>query len=186
MDLKRVREFSSIIQAQIPASSTHVASTGAAAFQFTPDCSRLIMSTALSSYILVIDLTGDKPRVLRRFDQHRMQDSIVHDRVIKGRAQANAPKVNGHAVVNGDGDVDMADVDVPSPGKSESSEESEEASDSDDEDVSSTAAVVSVGRIAVSADGQWLATSDSKARTHVFNLDLISVRLSLDMSTLRT
>ncbi len=54
--------------------------------------------------------------------------------------------------------------------------ESDEDSDSDEEDVGSTAAVVSVDRIAVSTDGQWLATSDNRARTHIFNLDLISVR----------
>ena len=131
------------------------------------------MSIALSSYILVIDLTGDKPRVLRRFDQHRMQDSIVHDRVIKGRAHALEPKVNGHAAVNGDMDVDMADAEAESPAPSEKSDED---SDSDEEDVGSTAAVVSVDRIAVSTDSQWLATSDNRARTHIFNLDLISVR----------
>ncbi|KAF9480459.1 WD40 repeat-like protein [Pholiota conissans] len=169
MVLKRVKDFSTILQAHIPASSTHVTSTGAAAFQFTPDSSRLVMSTALSSYILVIDLSGDNPRVLRRFDQHRMQDSIVHDRVIKGRAQVNGTKINGHAQLNGDGDVEMEDANAPSPDNGEESD-----SESDDEDVRSTVAVVSINRIAVSMDGQWLATSDSKARTHIFNLDLIS------------
>jgi U3 small nucleolar RNA-associated protein 4 len=31
-------------------------------------------------------------------------------------------------------------------------------------------------RLAVSADGQWLASSDDHARTHVFNLDSVQVR----------
>lgn len=138
------------------------------------------MSTALSSYILIIDLTGEKPRVLRRFDHHRMQDSIVHDRVVKGRPPTSnkdeSKKVNGHVV---NGDVEMADPEESSPPPEKSADESEENEEegSEDEDVSSTAAIVSVDCITVSTDGQWLATSDSRSRTHIFNLDLISVRL---------
>jgi U3 small nucleolar RNA-associated protein 4 len=131
------------------------------------------MSTALTSYILIIDLTGEKPRVLRRFDHHRMQDSIVHNRVVKGRSSAPNNKVNGHAVVNGD--VEMAGPEEESPPPEELADEGEEEEE-ESEDVSSTAAVVIVDRIAVSTDGQWLATSDSRSRTHIFNLDLISVR----------
>lgn len=89
-------------------------------------------------------------------------------------------KVNGHTAVNGNGDVEMEDVESPPPAPEqvtdevEAADESEE--DSDDEDVSSTPAVVSIDQIAISSDGQWAATSDNRARTHVFNLDLISVR----------
>ncbi|KAH9487140.1 U3 small nucleolar RNA-associated protein 4-like protein [Psilocybe cubensis] len=177
--LKRIKEFSSILQAYIPASPSHAISTGASAFQFTPDSSKLIMSTALSSYVLVINLIGDKPRVMRRFDQHRLRDSIVHDRVVKGRTLAldSAEKklVNGHTHVNGDAsmDVDMAEPDVESPPPANEASEASDDED-DDQDVSSTSATVSVDRIAVSTDGQWLATTDSRARTHIFNLDLIS------------
>ena len=45
------------------------------------------MASAISAYILVIDLT-DKPQVLRRFEQHRMQNVILGERVVKGRAQS--------------------------------------------------------------------------------------------------
>jgi U3 small nucleolar RNA-associated protein 4 len=147
------------------------------------------MTTALSSYVLIIDLAGDKPRVLRRFDQHRMQDTIVRDRVTAGRTTST--KVNGHAAVNGNGDVEMEDVESPSSAPEkvvdevEAADESED--DSDDDGVSSTPAVVSIDRIAISSDGQWAATSDNRARTHVFNLDLISVRplsLLLSLSTI--
>jgi U3 small nucleolar RNA-associated protein 4 len=144
------------------------------------------MSTALSSYILIIDLTGEKPRVLRRFDHHRMQDSIVHDRVVKGRPTTSnkdaSKKVNGHVV---NGDVEMADPEEESPPPEKPADETEEnevEEESEDEDVSSTAAIVSVDCITVSTDGQWLATSDSRSRTHIFNLDLISVRLFLDLA----
>jgi U3 small nucleolar RNA-associated protein 4 len=138
------------------------------------------MSTAVPSYILVVDLTGEKPRVLRRFDHHRIQDSTVGNRVLKGRAlkgfQGKA-KING-VHVNGDADTDMADADSPQEEEEQDTGEEEEDSDKDEEEDKTTAALVSVDRIAVSADGQWLATSDSRARTHIFNLDSISVSSS--------
>ncbi|KAF9557862.1 WD40 repeat-like protein [Agrocybe pediades] len=182
LSVKRVKEFSSLLQAHIPASSGNASSsTGAAAFQFTPDSSKLIMSTSMSSYILIINLTGDKPRVLRRFDHHRMQDSIVHDRVIKGRTPAllnGSVHVNGH--VNGDVDMDVNMESPPaSPALAKKDSESSDEDDSDEEDVGSTAAIVSVDQIAVSTDGQWVATSDNHARTHVYNLDLISHHCTL-------
>ena len=49
-----------------------------------------------------------------------------------------------------------------------------ESSDTDD-----SVAIVNINRLAISADGQWLATSDTRARSHVFNLDSISVCLHL-------
>jgi len=132
---------------------------------------------------------GEKPRVLRRFDNHRMQDSIVHDRVVKGRSsrlnEDDSKKVNGHAHSVLNGDVEMADPEEESPPPEEPvdrSEENEDEEESEDEDVSSTAAIVSVDCISVSTDGQWLATSDSRSRTHIFNLDLISVRLFPNLS----
>ncbi|PPQ98963.1 hypothetical protein CVT24_003459 [Panaeolus cyanescens] len=183
ISIKRVKDFSSILEAHIPASTSHPMSTGSLAFQFTPDASRLVLSTALSSYILVVDLTGDKPSVLRRFDHHRLQNSIVHDRVIKGRAiragaqdSQSKPKTNGHAMVNGHGDVEMSDINSPSPppdADDKMDEEDDDESSSDGEG-SALPAVVSVDRIAISTDGQWVATSDSRARTHIFNLDSIS------------
>lgn len=129
------------------------------------------MSTAVPSYILVIDLTGDKPRVLRRFDHHRIQDSIVHhNRALKG-IQGKA-KTNG-VHVNGDLDTEM--VDVESPQEEEDQDTSVE--DEEEDEKITKAALISVDRLAVSADGQWLATSDNQARTHIFNLDSISVSL---------
>ena len=135
------------------------------------------MSTGVPSYVLVIDLTGEKPRVLRRFDHHRIQDSIVHHkRALKG-IQGKA-KVNG-VHVNGDMDAEM--VDVESPQEEEDHDVSDEEKDEDEEEDEklTKVALVSVDRLAVSADGQWLATSDNQARTHIFNLDSISVSFYL-------
>ena len=148
------------------------------------------MSTAMSSYILIIDLTGDKPKVLRRFDHHRLQDSVVHNRIVKGRVagklKGGQVKPNGHAHANGNGDVDMGDPEVVSPPEDSNDDEGEgdedpmdeDADSHEDESPQSMAVIISVDRIAISTDGQWLATSDNHARTHIFNLDSISVRSS--------
>ena len=137
------------------------------------------MSTAVPSYILIVDLAGEKPRVLRRFDHHRIQDSTVRNRVLKGRAlkglQGKA-KING-VHVNGDVDTEMADADSPQEEQDAGGEE-EDSDEDEEEDKTTVAALISVDRIAVSADGQWLATSDNRARTHIFNLDSISVSSS--------
>ncbi|KAK0465326.1 WD40-repeat-containing domain protein [Desarmillaria tabescens] len=139
---KRVRNFGSILQSQLPF-TPH--STGGLAFAFTPDSSKLVMTTAMSSCVLLIDLGNDTdgPKVLRRFDHHRQRNGMGGDRVTKK--------------LRPDGDVDM---EAP---------ESEAALDND----SSSCVAVNILRIAVSADGQWAATSDDNARTHVFNLDSI-------------
>ncbi|KAG6845653.1 hypothetical protein H0H87_005860 [Tephrocybe sp. NHM501043] len=144
--VRRIRDFSSILQPHIPNSTT--LSTGGQAFQFTPDSSKLVMSTTFSSYVLVIDLTGEKPRVLRRFDQHRFKDTLFRDRVVKGRKA----------------DVD---TDVEMMNRTSDSGLSEE------EKQSSKPVVTSILRMSISPDGQWLATSDDHARTHIFNLDSI-------------
>ncbi|KAJ7492841.1 WD40-repeat-containing domain protein [Mycena latifolia] len=137
---KRIREFSSILQAHLP---TKITSTGGLAFHFTPDSSKLVIATAVGSYILIVDLGADdeKPRVLRRFDHHRHGSSS--DRVVKGRP--------------GDERAEIPDAAV---------EESEN-------EVLSVPLATSILRLATSFDGQWLASSDSYARTHVYNLDSV-------------
>ena len=168
-----MKDFSSILQAHIPTSSSRPLPLGGLAFHFTPDSFRLIMSTAVPSYVLVIDLTGEKPRVLRRFDHHRIQDSIVHhNRALKG-IQGKS-KTNG-VHVNGDMDTEMADVE--SPQEEEDQDTSDDEKDEEADEKLTKATLISVDRLAVSADGQWLATSDNQARTHIFNLDSISVGL---------
>ncbi|KAK2462076.1 hypothetical protein APHAL10511_006539 [Amanita phalloides] len=150
---RRIRDLTTILQDHFPASST-MRSTGAIAFQFSPDSSRLVLSMAISSYVLMLDLTGDKPRVLQHFDHHRRRDSIVRNRVIKGRRK---------------NDVANADAEMAEENESEADAE---ANDEDDES-DSTPLVVNILRVAISPDGQWLATSDDHMRTHIFNLDSI-------------
>ena len=67
---------------------------------------------------------------------------------------------------DGGGDVDMSDLPFDSKEEGETQ--------------LSTPVVVNVLRISISPDGQWLASSDDRSRTHIFNLDSIQVRTSLD------
>ncbi|KAJ3795815.1 WD40-repeat-containing domain protein [Lentinula aff. detonsa] len=137
---RRIRDFSSIISPHLPQKPT---STGGLSFAFTPDSTKLVMSAALTSYILVIDISEEKPRVLRKFDHHRQRNNLSVDRVTKDLKTVNA-------------DVEMDSDD-----------------DEDDSSEEDTPLLGSVTRMAVSADGQWLATSDDHCRTHIFNLDSI-------------
>ncbi|KDQ54726.1 hypothetical protein JAAARDRAFT_181268 [Jaapia argillacea MUCL 33604] len=147
---RRIRDFSSILQPHIPTLPTSPPSTGASAFAFTPDSSKLVLATTMSSYILVVDLgvsstdgSITSPRVLRRFDHHRMRNVLVGERVVKGRA---------------DEDSEGSDIEMHSP-----------------TDVGDDAKPIpaTVSRISISTDGQWVATTDDHCRTHVFNLDSI-------------
>jgi U3 small nucleolar RNA-associated protein 4 len=119
------------------------------------------MSTAATACILVIDLSGEKLRVLRRFDHHRLPHSVVQERVVKGRIGDGVGDIDIDVDVDVDVDVDMADTPVDSVDKGRRR--------------ASTSVMVNVLRISISPDGQWLATSDDFSRTHVFNLDSIQV-----------
>ena len=70
----------------------------------------------------------------------------------------------------------MADVESHQEDEEKDSDEEKNEDEGEDEKLTK-AALISVDRLAVSADGQWLATSDNQARTHIFNLDSISVSL---------
>ncbi|KAI0963284.1 hypothetical protein AcW1_000403 [Taiwanofungus camphoratus] len=156
-DLKprRIRDFSSILQSQLPGLS---ASTGASFLSFTPDSKKLVVATAMSSYIIILDLGTEagKPHVLRKFEHHRMRDVMISNRVVRGRKGTEGVEIE---------DVEMEDA-------------TEDASESsDDQRPNPKLLIGAVTRMAVSSDGQWLATTDDRCRTHVFNLDSIQVRL---------
>lgn len=106
------------------------------------------MATAMSSYLLLIDLVEAEPRVLRRFDHHRAKNLIGGERVVK-KARSTRREARRE-----EGDAVMEDV--------------------EEVDVKGTV-VTCVSRMAISADGQWLATTDDLARTYIFNLDSVQV-----------
>ena len=56
--------------------------------------------------------------------------------------------------------------------------EGDEERESDDESEDEREDLVTVNRMALSLDGQWLATSDTAYRTHVFNLDSVQASIN--------
>ncbi|TFK76861.1 WD40 repeat-like protein [Pluteus cervinus] len=149
--VQRIRDLTSVLHPHI---SSTIPSTGGSAFRFTPDSSKLVMATTTSSSILIIDLTSDNhtPKVLRKFTHHRSVKTGIRDRVVIGRRSTD-----------GDDDVEMGDAaSTPVP---------ESEGDNDSEDI--VPVVVDILRLAISPDGQWLATSDNLGRTHIYNLDSV-------------
>ena len=138
------------MQTHLPKSPT---GTGSISLSFTPDSSKLTLATAISSFVLIVDLTDQKPRVLRCFDHHRKRRVARSDRVVKG-----LPNGMDASLTEGDGDMpDEASVSA------------------------------NVLRMAISPDGQWLATSDDRCRTNIFNMDSLKVfflPFKIDMAVL--
>ncbi|KIJ21469.1 hypothetical protein PAXINDRAFT_123248 [Paxillus involutus ATCC 200175] len=146
-DLKprRVRSLTSVLEAHIPISGSRPRSTGGSCFAFTPDSSKMVIATATTSFILVLDLTTEEPTVLRRFDQHRKPSSFSGRRIVRGSNR------NQSQSTDDDGDEITPESNGPPP----------------------------VVRMAVSPDGQWLATLDDLRRMFVFNLDSIQYHTAL-------
>ena len=110
----------------------------------------------------VIDLS-DKPRVLRRFEQHRLRSAVIGDRLVRGRTKVAEAE-----------DVEMAEADAATIPKENNTEDNASESEADDEPALSKPLAATITRIAVSPDGQWFASTDDQCRTHVFNLDSVT------------
>ncbi|KAI0786033.1 WD40 repeat-like protein [Abortiporus biennis] len=164
---KRIRDLTSIIQSQLPNSKPSTP-TGASTVVFTPDNTKLIIATSISSYILVLDLSSssdNEPKVIRRFEQHRTRNVVVGERVVKKLPGAHTATTTNEE----DDDVQM------------DGGEGEDNVDESDNDFTSSSALPSsnsskpltatITRLAVSPDGQWLLSTDTSSHTHVFNLD---------------
>lgn len=112
---------------------------------------------------MIVDLNGESdgtPRVLRSFEQHRLQNVIVDgntSRAVKGLPAAL--DVNGEAPRDSDDD---------SPEEVDERDPSLHATN-----VPSVASTIIC--MATSMDGQWLASADTRHRIHVFNLDSVQV-----------
>ncbi|KZT74838.1 WD40 repeat-like protein [Daedalea quercina L-15889] len=167
---RRIRDFSAILHSQLPDKTQ---SAGASSLIFSPDSSKLVITTAMSSYIVIFDLgRGSAPRspvVLRRFDQHRAADTTVGGRVIKGNG-----RMRQHSEVQEDTAVPPADA-----GDLQDGDASEDESSSAEDDTSPNNAVPTVTRMAASPDGQWLVTTDTHGRTFIFNLDSVTYHATL-------
>ncbi|KAF8499168.1 WD40 repeat-like protein [Russula emetica] len=146
---KRVRDLQSLLREHLPDT---LSSCGASALTFSPDSSKLIIATT-TAFVLVLDLVSDSTsaRVLRRFDQHRHRSTMAEGRVLTGRRN------------NEDHEADA-----------QGTEEWLTPSLANAEPMSAT-----ITRMAISPDGQWLATTDDHLRTHIFNLDSVQHHSSL-------
>lgn len=152
--LRRVRDFAALI-------GTHsgVESTGSSVLQFTPDSTKLIMGLVSSSLMLVVDLTHTSglPQVLHVFRYHHYPIKF-----------STAPASPQPKQINGFQHTGM----TPPP-----------------TDVEMTNGVtikydrpILASRIrclAISADGQWLASTDDLGRTHISNLDTLKHHCSI-------
>ena len=94
-----------------------------------------------------------------------MRDSFVKGRLVKGRQETTT--------TNGD------DAEMGSDNGEARTAEDAESSDEDRDAEESKLVHTTVTRMAVSPDGQWLATSDDFRRTYVFNLDAIQHHATL-------
>ncbi|TFK23110.1 U3 small nucleolar RNA-associated protein 4 [Coprinopsis marcescibilis] len=207
---KRVKNFGAILQPHIPplpqmrgALKPQFRGTGSLALQFTPDSSKLVLSSTAPSCILIVDLTSEQPRVLRRFDHHLQVDSIVQDRVIAGgKVKSNATSTPKKPHVNGV-QINGAVEDVEMKFASENESPTNEDEDSDDEKATSASrtrklATIAVTHLAISPDGQWLASSSlcppsstshasgpsssshhTSTKTHIYNLDSVAYHTTL-------
>ncbi|KAF8306044.1 WD40 repeat-like protein [Clavulina sp. PMI_390] len=177
---KRIKNFTSTLQSYLnslpPSSLSAAHSTAATAMIFTPDSRRLIL--AVSSLILIVDLnevtsetgkTAYTATVIRSFPQHRGRrgQGDAFSRIIKP-----LPSREG---------VPMEE-DVPPV--EETNEESDDLIGSSfaNNDSSPQDMWPIVSHLAISSDGQWLASSDLHGRTHIFNLDAIKHHCTLPTS----
>ncbi|KAF9243813.1 WD40 repeat-like protein [Melanogaster broomeanus] len=142
----RIRSLASVLETHIPTSGSEgPSSTGGSCFAFTPDSSKMVLASASTSFVLVLDLSTEEPTVLRWFDQHRKLSSLSGGRIVRGSSRS----------------------------------QSQDADDDGDETSTGSRGPPSVVRMAISPDGQWLATSDDLCRTFVFNLDSIQYHTTL-------
>jgi len=160
---KRVRDLQTLLLEHLPDTPS---ACGASALSFSPDSSKLIIATT-TAFVLVLDLASDSTsaRVIRRFDQHRNRGSIVEGRALTGRRNDEE-----HGADEPEQDAEESDAESIVVDHAQPTLEAAGAN-------KPTAATVT--RMAISPDGQWLATTDDHRRTHVFNLDAVQHHTSL-------
>lgn len=135
---------------------------GAAHLHFTADGSRLVMATAAGARVVVLALPEkgeEQASVLRVFNQHREGKKQASGRSIAGRKPKTAAATPaGAAKTDGSESESESEPKQPVPKTQGKPAEREER-------------ISSIVCLASSVDGQWLVTSDTARRMHVFNLD---------------
>jgi U3 small nucleolar RNA-associated protein 4 len=157
---KRVRDFQSLVREHLPDT---LSSCGASTLTFSPDSSKLIIATT-TAFVLVVDLVSDSTsaRVLRRFDQHRHRSIMAEGRVLTGRRNDE----------DHEADASESEQDIEE-------HETENRGMANPQSTNAEPMPATITRMAISPDGQWLATTDDHLRTHIFNLDSVQHHSSL-------
>ena len=139
-----------------------ITTAGATSLLFTSDSSKLVIGACMGSpLVMIVDLKGegnDSPRILRTFEQHRIQNIVVG---------TSGPPRNFQANTNGE---------APHHSGDDSSEETGMVSRFRSSNAPTVASTITC--MAASMDGQWLASADTRNRVHVFNLDSVQVFIS--------
>ncbi|KZS96154.1 WD40 repeat-like protein [Sistotremastrum niveocremeum HHB9708] len=135
--LKRVKVLTSKLRTYMEGQDP---SLGAAGLVFSPDSTRLIISSWKDSLIYVVELLDHENdvRVLRAFDHHVREEAVIR------------------STVDDESDDDMGV-----------------------QQISRKRQHLAILRLAISQDGQWLASTDTLRRTHIFNLDAVKHHCSL-------
>lgn len=153
---RRVKTLTSTLHSKCPASmNIEKNGTGSSVMTFTPDSRRLILASALTGDITILDLSAVVS------DESSRLGGVSVVRVFE---QDTSATVGGRVVAGGRRFKGAADMDVDG---------------TDDEDevpaVLSRGGRATVKCLAVGPDGQWLAVSDLLGRTRIYNLDTLQV-----------
>ncbi|KAI5119929.1 hypothetical protein M0805_000894 [Coniferiporia weirii] len=148
---------------------------GASSLGFAPDSGRLVLAGTRSARVLIVDLTGrtdagrPEPRVLRCFEHHAQRGAVFGRLVKEMPGRASVSREEGDANEGEGEDVEMGDGEVKEGAEGDPEEDDEESR-------------ALVTRMTFSPDGQWLATTDDRCRTHIFNLDAVQHHTALPTS----
>jgi len=171
---KRVKSFSEDLIDACSSIPLRERGTGASSLAFTPDSNRLIIGFALSAALMAVELSKDlrqNLRVLRVFPVNALESGRGALTGQKSNVQAN-----GHSDgrVNG---VDAMELDESESGSALGSPETDDENSDVEEDVVAATAtsMTRVDMLAVSEDGQWLASCNNRGHVNVYNLDVLKV-----------
>jgi U3 small nucleolar RNA-associated protein 4 len=147
---------------------------GARSIEFSADSSRLVLAGSLSSDVVVMSLgfLDGAPQIkLLRVFPHRASPRLVD------LVDLQRPVITPSSIIATTPSLENASTSPSSPSSSSSSS----SGDLDDPGLPHLLVDHSplsfISKIAISPDGQWLATADSRKTLRIFNLDSMKVKV---------
>ncbi|KAM0748661.1 WD40 repeat-like protein [Meredithblackwellia eburnea MCA 4105] len=167
---RRQKTFSTALSSSLPSSL----GTGSSNLAFTPDSSKLVLSTSFSGVIAIIELPTGKEEVFvvdsvfGEHGRHAQGEREIRGVAVRtganGKLNGVANGVNGHSHDDDDDDDDDED-------------DEDEDEEMEDGSVDATPAFgvldkpATVVLLAISSDGKWLASADLERKVCVFDLE---------------